>query len=150
MPLHVPTSSKNYFFPFFPICRKMHKKIAKLLFFFPFFPPIFLVFFLYLFPTLCITKPAAFGHSNHHHTLKSESVVLWGKVHKKLHLPFQEVKIPPPMVQKLYCERYLSIQSMLGKKKKKNTNISIFSTTPTYLKQTFVCFFSFFFLWTFP
>ena len=35
-------------------------------------------------------------------------------------------------------------------KKKKNTNISIFSTTPTYLKQTFVCFFFFFFLWTFP
>ena len=46
-----------------------------------------------------------------------------------------------PMVQKFYCERYLSIQSMLGKKEKKNTNISIFSTTPTYLKQTFVCFF---------
>merc|ERR1711954_311660 len=31
-------------------------------------------------------------------------------------------------------------------KKKKNTNISIFSTTPTYLKQTFVCFFLLFFL----
>merc|ERR1712175_55361 len=30
-------------------------------------------------------------------------------------------------------------------KKKKNTNISIFATTPTYLKQTFVCFFSSFF-----
>ena len=44
------------------------------------------------------------------------------------------------MVQKLYCERHLSIQSMLGKKEK-NTNISIFWTTPTYLKQTFVCFF---------
>ena len=53
------------------------------------------------------------------------------------------------MVQKFYCERYLSIQSMLGKKEK-NTNISIFSTTPTYLKHTFVCFFSFFFYEPFP
>ena len=35
-------------------------------------------------------------------------------------------------------------------KKKKNTNISIFSTTSTYLKQTFVCFFSFFFYEPFP
>ena len=49
-----------------------------------------------------------------------------------------------PMVQKFYCERYLSIQSMLGKKEK-NTNISIFSTTPTYLKQTFVFFLLLFF-----
>ena len=32
----------------------------------------------------------------------------------------QVVMIPPHMVQKLYCERYLSIQSMLGKKREKN------------------------------
>ena len=38
---------------------------------------------------------------------------------KKLHLPFQVVKIQHPMVQKLCCERYLSIKSMLGKKKTK-------------------------------
>ena len=37
----------------------------------------------------------------------------------------------------------IAFQSMLGKNKK-NTNISIFTTTPTYLKQTFVCFFFFF------
>merc|ERR1711989_263929 len=35
-------------------------------------------------------------------------------------------------------------------KKKKNTNISIFLTTPTYLKQTFVCLFFFFFYEPFP
>ena len=35
----------------------------------------------------------------------------------------QVIKIPSNMVHKLYCRRYLSIQNMIGEKKKK-TNIS--------------------------
>ena len=69
---------------------------------------------------------------------------------KKLHLPFQVVKISSHG-PKVLLWKILVYSKYVGKKKKKNTNISIFSTTPTYLKQTFVClFFFFFFLWTFP
>ena len=48
------------------------------------------------------------------------------------------------MVQKFYCERYLSIQSMLGKKEKKYQNFNIFDYT--YLPKTDIClcFFLFF------
>ena len=38
----------------------------------------------------------------------------------------QVVMIPPHMVQKLYCERYLSIQSMLEKKETKDKHLNIF------------------------
>ena len=49
-----------------------------------------------------------------------------------------------PMVQKFYCERYLSIQSMLGKKEKKYQHFNIFDYT--YLPKTDIClsFFLFF------
>ena len=50
------------------------------------------------------------------------------------------------MVQNLYSERELSIKLLLGEK----TNISPFPATHTYIKLTFVSFFSFFFFWTFP
>ena len=46
------------------------------------------------------------------------------------------------MVQKLFCERYLSIQIMLEKKGAENNKISKFPATPTYLKLFF--FLSFF------
>ena len=48
------------------------------------------------------------------------------------------------MVKNLYCERCLSIQSMLGKKEKKYQRFNIFDYT--YLPKTDIClfFFSFF------
>ena len=46
-------------------------------------------------------------------------------------------------LKKLYCERYLSIQSMLGEKDK-NTNISTFLAYTYIPKLTFVSFFFFF------
>ena len=48
-----------------------------------------------------------------------------------------------PMVQKFYCERYLSIQSMLGKKEKKYQHFNIFDYT--YLPKTDICLFFFLF-----
>ena len=53
------------------------------------------------------------------------------------------------MVHKLYCERYLSIQSILGKKKKKKTNISTVSAY-TYLPKANILNFFLKILWTFP
>ena len=53
----------------------------------------------------------------------------------------QVVKIPPHMVHKLYCERYLSIQSMLGKKEEEKTNISTFWAYTYIHKLTFVRFY---------
>jgi len=50
-----------------------------------------------------------------------------------------------PMVQKFYCERYLSIQSMLGKKEKKYQHFNIFDYT--YLPKTDICLFFFFFFY---
>merc|ERR1712173_180636 len=48
-----------------------------------------------------------------------------------------------PMVQKFYCERYLSIQSKLGKKEKKYQHFNIFDYT--YLPKTDICLFIFLF-----
>ena len=36
------------------------------------------------------------------------------------------------MVQKLYCEKYMSIQSMLGEKKEEKITCQHFWLTPTY------------------
>ena len=47
------------------------------------------------------------------------------------------------MVQKFYCERYMSIQSMLGKKEKKYQHFNIFDYT--YLPKTDICLFVFLF-----
>ena len=67
---------------------------------------------------------------------------------KKYIYPFKWSRYHP-MVQKFYCERYLSIQSMLGKKEKKYQHFNIFDYT--YLPKTDICLFFFlFFLWTFP
>ena len=49
------------------------------------------------------------------------------------------------MVQKFYCERYLSIQSMLGKKEKKYQHFNIFDYT--YLPKTDICLFFFLFFY---
>ena len=54
-------------------------------------------------------------------------------------------KISHHMVQNLYSERYLSIQTIVGKKRKKKTNISPFPGTHTYIKLTLVSLFSLFF-----
>ena len=54
--------------------------------------------------------------------------------------------MPPHMVRNLYSETELSIKLLLGKKTKKNTNISPFLATHTYIKLTLVSFFSIFFL----
>ena len=72
----------------------------------------------------------------------SESVVLWGKVHKKLHLPFQEVKA--------LLWKILAYSKYVGKKKEKKTKISKFSATRTYLKLKIFSFFFLFYFWTFP
>ena len=62
----------------------------------------------------------------------------------------QVVKIPPHMVHRLYCEKYLSIQSMLGEKRRRKTNISPFLAYMHAHKLTFVRFFSLFFQEPFP
>ena len=67
-----------------------------------------------------------------------------GKIISSYIYPFKWSRYHP-MVQKFYCERYLSIQSMLGKKEKKYQHFNIFDYT--YLPKTDICLFFFFFFY---
>ena len=106
---------------------------------------------LYHFSDTHVTKEKNFFHQMHQ--IRSDGDDDKGKVHKKkekktnknLFCPYTYLR---PVETNFFpffpiCRPKMLVYSKyVGKKKKKNTNISIFSTTPTYLKQTFVCLFA--------